>query len=1197
MPTYSEWLDSTRVLYTTAMTNAYVNRNNADTTNVYYRAWQAMNATGDLTSILAPNAAFYGATPDGDEADILLFQDWLQKNPDSAGLLNLEPTLSFRADQRSSLGTAGTVGTERRRWKGSPVYTFANGVLIGKDSQIVAAIGTEGGEDLDGFGTDTIAYFDGVPFSTGTGVPGSVVFRGDTVVSGSIRGTGGVIIIDDVIQLETGVSDPAGIGVDKDGKIRLRHRGEGFVDLVDEINTVQTNLDNSTNTAANLAKLWQGTQNTSSARWGTSLIPNGNMSLKTVDASDGYSDRLVGIRSIGTTSNIVTIPADGVGRFDASQGGIAFQAVPIEAERYAIRIRYRGGTQEQIDDPASDEGLFLSFHETTDDPDNMGDKTFVYNTGSTPGVLYEGSTDPISSDFYLANTNVQFLDNLTSTDAGGNLDGVTIQEDYQVKSYVYTPSAGTKSASLVIYARNYTDVIDIDYVVMTEQPLTTQQIEDLITDAVDDIDVEVDDPDISVITDPQMTSAALWAGYKGATLEDGTDGITGGDKAITVTITDPTGGGIISSAIACESDRYLVGAKVRVISSTTGAPVISMFAIENPDISYASVGASSTTPLQLVGSHQRKNISIVEVDPTGALLGTSSIFGQTVSIANLETDGVTPRYTTLVGTYEVTVAHIDGTGTDTGSYDATVSTTPTYPSLFSLVVETDRPCVISVDYVYGRVQGASVNIAQSLADTAYSDAHGFVTAMNEQLIKEAGSIITNASMSILDSNNLPSGWRTDLSSGTLSLDTDGDNAIRIVQDGVKTGTRRLITPAFSLGTSDQFSVGVRMRGLNGSVDATVKVAVCTDSVLPTGYVTIAGSDGGNTDVLVADTVTTTVTETEIATSEITEDRPLYHENLLTTWNRGQSSAGGLASIIVEADDDFEVDFVFVKEQSVSFDLADAQAIQRKDEAIASAAGFVANIGDSLADESGSFISNAGFSSWYVDPVTNRQRPQKWLVTRGAGSVRRAIPASEVTITTPADVVTAAQNKETVIDDKNISGSAIVFSPGTSEGGILSAKFQLPQGSSWTNPDSGATSTTTGSYTLSVRIRVDQPNLIGVRLYAHEMYSIPTGSEQHVFCEDGTYGSPTLEGLDRSSTGTPLDELKLFADTTEGGVQRIKVINVTKNDQSVGYDPDDGTGNSADEYVEYLPVDNAEDDGDRDGDFDEQVNMWLSLIHI
>ena len=61
MATYSEWLDSTRTLYTTAMTTAYANRDNVDTTNVWYRGWQAMTATSDLASVIAPNSSFFMA--------------------------------------------------------------------------------------------------------------------------------------------------------------------------------------------------------------------------------------------------------------------------------------------------------------------------------------------------------------------------------------------------------------------------------------------------------------------------------------------------------------------------------------------------------------------------------------------------------------------------------------------------------------------------------------------------------------------------------------------------------------------------------------------------------------------------------------------------------------------------------------------------------------------------------------------------------------------------------------------------------------------------------------------------------------------------------------------------------------------------------------------------------------------------------
>ena len=1194
MPTYSEWLDSTRALYTTAMTNAFNNRNNPDTDNSYYKAWQAMNSVGDLATILPTNSAFYGGSPDGDESDILLFQGYLQSNPVVAGWLSLEPTLTFRADQRSSLGTAGTVGGQKRRWKGNPVYTFANGVLIGKDNQIVAAIGTEGGEDLDGFGTDTIAYFDGVPFSTGTGVPGSVVFRGDTVISGSIKGAGGVVIIDDVIQLETGVTNPAGIGVDSDGKIRVRHRGEGCVDLVDEINAVQANVDGAADTAANIAKLWQGVQNTSSAQWGTSLIPNSNFSFKTVDPTDGYSDRIVGVISVGTTNNIVTIPADGVCGFQGSSMGICLQAVPIESERYAIRIRYRGGSAETLDADGTEEGLFLSFHETSDDAETIGDNTFIYDN-STPGTGYEGS------EVHTSNVTVNYPTNTTSTDGGGATDGVSIQETYQVKSYLYVPNENVTAASLVIYTKNYVDVVSIDYVVMTESPLTTTQINDLIDEAVDDIDLEVDDPDISVVTDPQMTDSSLWAGYNGATLANSTDGLTtGGDKAITVSV-PAGGGGITSSAIACESDRYLVGAKVRVLSSVGNiVPNISMFAIENPNQSYPTIGNPTTSPLSFpYGDNVIKNIQIVEVnssgtpDPTGA--------GSSVAVPIAELDGLEPLYTMVIGTYEVNVTYIDANGIEYSSFDPTIQTTAQLPGTFSLVVHADTECELSVDYVYGRLQGASVNIAQSLADTAYTDAHGFVTDMNEQLIRESGSIITNASMAILDSNNKPSGWRTDIATGTLTLDTTGDNSIKITQvPGFDSSTQklRLITPPFNLGTADKFSIGVSIKGTSAIGNASIIVATTTDSMLSSSYVTIANTDGGNPDVLAG------ATETTIGSSFTTVVGSF--DNTLVTWNRGdvQQTHGGMGSIIIECDEDFEVDFVFVKEQTVSYNLADAQAVARREEAIRSAAGFVANIGDSLADEAGSFITNAGFSSWYVDPVSNKQRPQKWLLTRYGSSIRRAIPATEVTITEPQDVVDAAKLKETRVTNKGINGSAIQFNPSVTSGGILSSKFQLPVASSWTDPDSGTTETTTGSYTLSVRLKLDTPNLIGVRLYAHELNSLPSAEIDHVFGKDSIYGSPRLEGSDRSEAGTPLDNLQLFTtedtdpgpgESYDGRIQRIKLINVSQNDLSVGYDGDDDFGEGFDdEYIEYLPVDIGDDDGDQDGTNDQNVDVWYDI---
>ena len=170
--------------------------------------------------------------------------------------------------------------------------------------------------------------------------------------------------------------------------------------------------------------------------------------MKTVDPNDSYNDRLVGVQSVGTTSNIISIPSDGVGRFDSNLGGIVFQAVPVESERYAIRIRYKGGATETTDNDAAAEGLFIGFCETTDSAEDMGDKTFIYDTSAAPGSSYEGSDNLATSEVYVTNTSTVLLPGSTSQDAGGNTDGVTIQQTYQVKSFVYEPSSSAKSASV-----------------------------------------------------------------------------------------------------------------------------------------------------------------------------------------------------------------------------------------------------------------------------------------------------------------------------------------------------------------------------------------------------------------------------------------------------------------------------------------------------------------------------------------------------------------------------------------------------------------------------------------------------------------------------------------------------------------------------------------------------------------------------
>ena len=1129
MPTYSDWLNSTRTLYANAITNAYNNRNTSG--NDWYLAWQTMSATSDLAGILPPGSAAFWNTggPNATEANILTLQTWLQNNPVTAGQLSLEPTLTHRDDGRSSLGNAGNVGTEKRRWKGQPLYTFANGVLVGKGGNIAAAIGTEGGADLDGFGTDTISYFDGIPFATGTGVPGTTVFRGDTVISGSIKGTGGVVIIPDVIQLEqdSSITNPAGIGVDKDGKIRLRHRGEGFKDLVQEISTAETNATNTT-------KLWAATQNTSSGRWGNSLIANSNFSYKDVDSST-YAERFANIISVGTTSNILSEPTSGVARFTGTAGGICFQAIPVNSDRYAIRIRFEGSVVENADNDAAPEGLYVAFHETSDE--DLGDNMYVYDN-LTPGSTYEGSS------VHTSNVTVKFPKDSTTEDSGTNIDGITVAASMTVHSFTYFPTSTAKNASLVIYTKNYTGTIDIDYVVLTEAPRTSSEINGLITDATADITAESEE---SLVPDAQGTDKTKWAARgTGVTIDNDTDRLSsGGDPAIKLS-TPTAGGSIVSSRIACETDRYVVGAKVRVLSSVGGNPTISMFAIQDPNQSYPTIGAALTTPLtHPSGSNSIKNISIVEVNSSGAAIGNASAG---VSIA---TDS---NFHTLVGTYEVTVTYRDSDGTEYSTYDASRTPHPStpiqLPGSFSLAVQADRECVLLVDYVYARIQGASVNIAEGLANQAYTDSHSFVTAMNQLVIKESGSIITNSSMAILDNNGKPSGWRT-TTDCTLTFDNTGDYAIQITRSG--SGTRRLVTPTFSLGTADKFSVGVRIKGVSGGITPVVKVALSSDSLVPTGFVTIAQTNGGKSDVY-----TTNTSETSALTIAPTTTTGTNYATVLATWNRSstqQNFVGGMASLIIESAGDFIVDYVFVKEQTVSYNLADAQAESRRDEAIAQSEGYLTGLSETMVQESGSLMSNAGFGSWYLtNGTTGNQRPQGWYTTRNnSSSPLRVIAASEGTNSTG----------ETV-ENVNQIGSALKFSPGAS-GGMLSPKFDLPISPAF-GSEIDSSQEASGKYTLAIRVRLGSAEPVGIRLYAHEYYKFTDTVQTHVLCTDHTYGTTTYESTTK---------IKAFTTSVENGaVSRIKLINFTEADTVVGY--------GSDEYIEYIPVDNSETQGDTDG---------------
>ena len=136
-----------------------------------------------------------------------------------------------------------------------------------------------------------------------------------------------------MIQLEKGVSNPAGIALDNSGKILLRHRGEGFLDYIDEDEKIRKK-------AIDASREWIGNQNRNASKYGTSLIPNSTFQLKQTSGSleaGTYAERPAGVVNIGTTANAISYPQDGIIQFNGNGKGILFPAIPITGTQYSIR--------------------------------------------------------------------------------------------------------------------------------------------------------------------------------------------------------------------------------------------------------------------------------------------------------------------------------------------------------------------------------------------------------------------------------------------------------------------------------------------------------------------------------------------------------------------------------------------------------------------------------------------------------------------------------------------------------------------------------------------------------------------------------------------------------------------------------------------------------------------------------------------
>ena len=1209
MSTYSSWLAARRALFVTAMTNAYNNRANADTTNEFRLAWEAMSADSELSSLIAPNNVFYGESPYGTDQQIETFRTWLQDNPVAASRMNLSAEVLnvFRNTGRKTLGGGGTVGSEKRKWKGQQLFTFPNGALIGRDNSIVAAIGSSGGISIDGYGTDTLVYFDGVPFSRGTGTAGVGVFAGDLVVSGSIQGTGGIVVIDDVIQLETGQTNPAGIGVDKDGKIRLRHRGEGFLDLVDEVEKAKA-------AAIEDTKLWVGTQNTNSVRWGSSLIPNSNFSMIRNTGSvttSNYAERPAGVISAGTTSEIVTL-SDGIATITQANGqGIVMQAIPIDCERYTIRIRYKGSAAQTPTQNNSAQGLWLGFHETTDTDSAINGKLYIYDN-STPGINTSSNTEVHS-----ANVTVKYPDGLLSTDNSTH-DGAPISDSgYEIRSYVYEPSASAKNASLVIWARNYTGNILIDYVVLTENPKTTLEINNLISGATSDIESETG----SEITDAQMTNKSKWAAIGGATLTDLPTGGDGNDEAIKV-ICASASDGITSEGTDCLSDAYITGLRIKVSGCPDGTHTeqsvcesaghswnaskttnVYMSGIETAGPSFAPLGDTPPKLVPGVSNYRTKTITLAEIDDSTGLAKTSPSPANSMAVST--------SWKSLIGTYQPNKLHptnysIGYVTPTNGSAAAAI-----LPGKFSLAIQSDSAATLVIDFVYAAIQSSSINLAQELANSAYGDSQTFITQINDLLIKESGSIITNASMALVGTGsgsysdvNAPAGYSVRGTGATIATNTDGngDKQVRITSAQSEGVNRVLVSPPFTLGQADKFSIGVRCKSLEvGDVNISIAIAITDHQSLPSGKNTYGESGGSEVQQVLESNPSTAIVEHQLVIDNDSntqggdsslEDKYDWavgnsdYENVVGTFVR--AGTGGVdtsyskksASVVITASGDFEVDYILVKEQVCSFNLAEETAEDKRDEAIAQATGALQGMTNSLGQESGSLLANASFGSYVYDGAAY-QIPKNWAITRSSTRLTRVVGVTEA-VTVGSQTVTPDGQDVDAVDQVGACG---LLTMGGTRNGLLSSYFTLPYNNSSTN-------TGLGKYTIGLRLKVKNTETVGIRILAHETSTPPAGSEEYILCISSGEANYTT-GTTRASTihSDYSSKTQTVSEGSTGSTARIALINISQNDIDVGF--------GADDWIEYFPVDTADigegqsNQGDTDATI-QNAGDWYSV---
>ena len=1152
MSSYSEWISARGEEYAEAITEAYDNRDGVAVEGNYAWAWQQLLGDSEVNSFLPPSSnAFWtsGGGPTADEDSILAVGKFLTDNPTVASALNLAVQVIVDTQAQTDLNTSNIVGGDYRQWKGQKVYTFPNGIVVGKNSKLIASLGAE----VNSLGDDTLIFFDGIPGSKGTTTAGTAVFNGDMVVSGSIQGAGGIVIIDDVIQLEQGVNNPAGIAVNDEGKILLRHRGLGFLDFIDEDERMKGE-------AIDEGKLWVGTQNTNSSRWGSTLIPNGNFSLVTAVSENGnVVEYPSGVVTIGSSSREVSFLTNGdvvdygVMSFDASGGtGFIMPAVPIESERYVITIRIASSVT-NIDASALDPqfgaayGAYFFFNETSDE--DLDGVEHIHHLNST--ITGTNSIDSNVS-VHTANTQENRI-NVDDTSPDPGL-GSSLNTTWDTLTFTYTPTKiqdgfQTKYASFGVYIKNVSENVYLDYVVMTAKPPLASEI----ADDISKVETGLTNETGSMVPDAAFPSIDLWKDFPIGTgaiellAEGGDSQPATPDSACRVNFAslDSDGfNGLLSHAIQRDHDKYLVGARIKTSASCD----IEITIVEETS---GQFNAFSSTWY---------------ISPTVSPVNTVDI--QTVAgVGPLDPDDASLNYTHTLNSEEWT--NLFGTyiptGLDLTGHD---SSSPPTSSVgrFSVFINVKTAGVnVDIDYVWCSKQTASGDLAEALADYAFGSAQAFVTGINDALTKESGSLISNASMALPSSNldangkNLPAGYVA--SGATLTAVEVGDPVTdRALEVTSNSGYQYVYSPPFQIGEADKFSIGVR--ALSNSASWITVAVVWSDEDLSDGELTVADSSNLPSDtslVLSSTNVESLDIDPDGLEGGSTTNLQLSsgdYENVLATWDKPDTAKVG--SIMIGTNGSIVVDYILVKEQTCSFELAEQTAKDKRDEAIAQATGALQGLTNSLNQEQGSLLANSTFASYVYDSSSDIQKPKNWAVTRSNGTFERVVSSTEAADDTDGQPIPVPG--ENVQSLGLLGGGAILTHTGTSTIGLLSSYFSLPStvGVGDIEVDSETVSPT-GRYMIAVQYRsLNSSHTSGLRILAHESKTIPTSPFILVTSSTKTAfdsGTTVASSYSTSYTGDTLTE-------DDSTVQTQKVQLITLSDDS-----DDTVGEGGDEYIE------------------------------